>query len=334
MNEEIIHLLSSRLKKNPDQIQLNLVSRSHFHITKSPKLSFWVTIQDPHHQYFLSLYQVEDPNHWSFTDLETSNDILDSLNLKYSSYSKIREYFRMTYKGKLYDGALMNKEEGILIDQLFQPSSIPLLKKSLFAFGRGLAELHLKKTQLLDLPSKDFQIRIKIRLNICLKEFQKMNLSYSKEECSKIIDQLQKKANKTKIQCGIIHYDPLPNNLIYTPETDKLIWLDTERVSLSIDKKMGGIGPIALDYAKALLGIRERLAILNLSETLINHFIDPYQTMMGKNFPNLPDIQYYVFVTTFITLWFASIIDNPSDTQLKIKNYTRKELTTLINRYL
>ena len=334
MNEEIIHILSSKLKKDTDQIKVKKKLTCHFQITVSPKKIFQVTVKDPFRKYFLSIISVTQPEYWYFKDLKTSMEILDSLQLKYSSYPKIVDYFRTTIGNQTYDAVMMDKGKGLLLHELFHPNKLPTLKAALIAFGRGLAELHLKKVQTKKIPGQEFQKRMNQRLETCMKGIDKIDIPYSKQDCLNVINILYDQAFANPFVTGIIHYDPHPNNFMYDPNNGKLILLDTDKIPLSIDNKGRGIGPIALDYAKATKGIEKRLNILNLPKNFIDYFNKPYKEMMGNNFPNEYQITYYEFLMILGTAWFSSKINNPSDTQIKIGNYARKELTSMISRYI
>lgn len=286
MESDLTDTLSKRLHTSSNMIRIEDVRRSPFQLAYSAKKVFWVTVKEPLQKFFLALHPVENPDIWHLKDQKTSIEILNSLKLKYSTYPEIIDYFRITFEENLYDAVLIEKISGILIQSLFQSDQLGTLETALFAFGRGLAELHLKKIRLTGNPAKKYEKKINGWLEQCLVDYDKIGAPLPKKQCLELIDHLREQANKQPFHLGVIHYDPHPDNFLYNPRTDKLTLLDTDKITYSVNIKGEPVGPIEFDYANVTYDIKKSLDVMDLPDSLIDAFDTPYRRFMGNHVPN------------------------------------------------
>lgn len=295
----VIDVLCDKLQLSKDSLSFADITNHTLHIPPKRKRVWKVELKVNGTTLYLMLFPVHHHQFPGIKQLQYVIEVLKSLKLRFSDFPKIFGYFRAEDDRVLYDVAVFQKVEADLIQNYFDDCSTENHQKifvSLKALGRALAELHMKKAVYRRSPHKRFLEFYDFWINDFKEKFNQLHLQHEAGFYLEKLHQCYLESFSIPFLTGVIHLDAGPQNLMYDPEKGKIVFLDLEGISLSINKKMEGEGPVSLDFVKTYHFFIEKLRRNGLPKKAIDFFVESYRLFSGKHFPNESHLVYFLML--------------------------------------
>lgn len=301
-DEQIFDVLCRRLNLEEKSWQAKDITSSTLRIPVKKKQVWKITSKDNTETYYLLLFPVAENGKWKLKDLKYSVEILRLLNLRYSYFPEVLNYFRAFEDDILYDVAVTKGEKADLIQNYFEDRSEMMLRSlfpALKAVGRALSELHMKKAAYRKSPKISFISFYDFWIQDFQENFEDLKLGRSVDVYLETLHKFRLEAFSKPFLTGVIHLDPGPRNLMYDRKDGRVVFLDLEGIKLSMSEKMEGVGPIALDFVTAYNFFMQALNSNQLPVQWVNHFVDSYKMFCGDYFPDESHLIYFQLLELF-----------------------------------